>query len=625
MKVIRWKAVLPTLIISIITVIFTIFFADGIIKKITISVGETVFGAKVEIVSVQTKLKNMAIEIKGIQIANKNDVWKNLIEINRIGFAIKPVPLLSKKMIIDEMTVNGMKWGTTRKISGALPPKKQKKQKKEKPDITDKIIASLKNKTDQEASNLAAVSDVKMVQSNLKNIDVKKLVNIAELSSLKEIETSKSSLAEKEAKYKTLISEMNTDAKVKEITEILENAKDIEIKSAADIPSAKEKISKLKDAKKSSEKLFGEIKNTKNNVASDFGEGKDIIKKINDLKDSDYKNIMSKLKVPDLSAGNITKTLIGPIWIERFNNILYYIKLVRKYTPSSAGKEDKKLLNKRQKGMDVVFIKEKNLPGMLIEKIALSGTTGAIDFSGRVLDITSNPVLLGIPTTAKIEGKNQKKQLLLTAISDHTKDIAKDSFNITIVGMKPEDINMDKLGNLLFVEDGDVNITANFEMLGTDFNSIVDMTMKNVRFATPERETDSQRIFKQILKNVKDINVAAQFINKGEDTSFNIKSNLDDIFKQGINNLIGESLKEAKAKIKAELDKQVESKKKELLQQLEVKKSEVLKNLTDKEQMLLSKTEEIKNKISSAEGEIKKQGQQKLQKELKGLFKRKAD
>ncbi|PKM93003.1 MAG: hypothetical protein CVU80_00395 [Elusimicrobia bacterium HGW-Elusimicrobia-4] len=631
MKFIRWKAVLPTVIILAVAIIFTVFFADRIIKKIAINIGESVFSAKVEISFLKTKLKNMSVEIKGLQIASKEDVWKNILVIDRISFSMEPLPLLSKKIIVNEMTSEGMKWGTVRKTSGALPPKKKKKlerkRKGEEAGISDRMMASLKNKVSEETSNLAIISDIKSFQKNIKDIDVKKLTDIANLSSLKEIEKIKSSFGEKETKYRNLIGEINVDAKTKEITDTVDGMKELKISSLADVPSVKEKISKLKDTKKSTEKLLEQIKIAKNNVTSDFGEEKDLVEKINELKNSDYNNIMSKLSIGNLSAGNITKSLIGPIWLTKINGTLYYVKLARKYMPKS---EKKKLLKKRLKGMDVAFEKENELPGVLVKNIVISGTTGgegknnetAIDFKGNVSDITSNPVLWGKPTTGKIIGKKRKKEILINLIFDHTKKTSKDEIMLTLKGMTPTDIGVSNLGNILFIDDGDVGIIAKFEMAGDELNSQIASKVGNVKFGTAEKENETQKIFKQMFKNVKELTVDAQLISKQEDTDFKVKSNLDDIFKQGIKSLVGEKLAEAKAKIKEEIDRQVDGKKKETLAEFTNKKDGLLKNLTSKEQVLTAKTEEIKIKISSAEEEIKKQGQQKIQKEIKDTFKK---
>ncbi|MFN3966148.1 MAG: hypothetical protein ACK4JE_00400, partial [Endomicrobiia bacterium] len=114
-KLIRWKAVIPLLVFIAGTTIFCVFFLDTIIKNTFISIGESIFSAKVEIAKLKTKFKNMSIEIKGIQVADKSDPWKNLFEIDSVKFGIQPIPLLSKKVIIDEMSVEGIKWSTKRK------------------------------------------------------------------------------------------------------------------------------------------------------------------------------------------------------------------------------------------------------------------------------------------------------------------------------------------------------------------------------------------------------------------------------------------------------------------------------------------------------------------------------
>ena len=108
----RWKYFIPTVVITALIVVFNIFFLDYLLKTSIISAGEMIFGARVEVSSVKTRFKNLSIDIKGLKAANKSDVFKNLFEIDDIRFSVRPAPLLSMKLIINEMAVDGVKWGT---------------------------------------------------------------------------------------------------------------------------------------------------------------------------------------------------------------------------------------------------------------------------------------------------------------------------------------------------------------------------------------------------------------------------------------------------------------------------------------------------------------------------------
>ena len=143
----RWKYFVPTVVITVLIVFFSIFFLDNVLKSAVITGGEMAFGAKVEVLSLKTTFKNLSIDIKGLKAANKDSVFTNLFEIDDIRFAVRPVPLLSMKLIVNEMSVEGVKWGTKRETSGALPPKKLAKyDKQQKKENKDSIFSKLSSK-----------------------------------------------------------------------------------------------------------------------------------------------------------------------------------------------------------------------------------------------------------------------------------------------------------------------------------------------------------------------------------------------------------------------------------------------------------------------------------------------
>ena len=127
MKIIRWSFLSTAVIIVALVILFNILFLDKILKKTIISLAQPVAGAKVEIDYLKTNLKKCSVSINGLRVADRNDYFKNLIDVEKINFDVRFWPLFRKKFLIDEMNVNGIKWQTQRKTSGQLPPKQEKK------------------------------------------------------------------------------------------------------------------------------------------------------------------------------------------------------------------------------------------------------------------------------------------------------------------------------------------------------------------------------------------------------------------------------------------------------------------------------------------------------------------
>lgn len=131
---IRKSGVLISLIFIILVLLFNLVFINMIVKGAIVKAGEAIFGAKTEIGKVKVDLFKRKVLFEKISVGDKKNEFKNLFEIEQINFAFKILPLLSKKVIIDNIDVSNLLLNSDRKTSGFLPPKKTKKQetKKEK-------------------------------------------------------------------------------------------------------------------------------------------------------------------------------------------------------------------------------------------------------------------------------------------------------------------------------------------------------------------------------------------------------------------------------------------------------------------------------------------------------------
>ncbi len=251
-KLIRWKAVIPLVIFIVCLTILCTFFLDNIIKNTII--GESIFSAKVEISSLKTKFKNMSIEINGLCVADKSDPWKNLFEVDKTKFAIKPIPLLSKKVIIDEMSIEGIRWATKRKTFGGLPPKKikkiEKKKKKEQETFVSKLMVSLQEKAKKEVDKLPVVKDAKTLEKELKEIDINKLITETEFESKKLIESLKQESSQKYENYKNEIQNLNIEQQTKLVKSLIDDISSIKIENLDDIKKAQGKIALINEKKK---------------------------------------------------------------------------------------------------------------------------------------------------------------------------------------------------------------------------------------------------------------------------------------------------------------------------------------------------------------------------------------
>ncbi|MFH1369529.1 MAG: TIGR03545 family protein [Elusimicrobiota bacterium] len=618
----RWKYFVPTVVITAVIIIFNVVFLDSFIKHGLISAGEAIFKAKVEVGSLKTKFSNLSITIKGLAVGSSGDEWKNLIEIDRIAFALKPVPLLSKKFIIEELAVEGVKWGTKRAASGALPPKKLKKiiEKEKKQDensLTAKLFKSIQDKTKNEIKNLPAADSFKDMSSQIKNIKFDTAINVNDLESVKEMEAMKTELAGKAAQYDSRIKELNIDNKISMVNAAVEEAKSIKIGSLQDVEPAKKKIEALNQSKTGLDKSINEINALKAQMDADIGSEQDMLARINALKDKDYQMLASKFNIPSFSFGNISQSLFGPEWIGRVNQAVYYLHVARKYMPSG-GKQKKKVIKpSRMKGMDVSFPKEDNPPDFLIQKISLTGTTGGagkegepLDFKGTVADITSDPALLGRPTVALIDGKQGAKDMKIKGMLDHTGEIAEDTLTISYSGMDPKSFGLPSSEYFPAFDKGRGKMTGNLTLKGDEMDCYIITSLEGLKYTIPEEKKNDEtaKMIAGMWDGITSFDVKMAVTGAPGNLKISISSTLDSILSERFKKIAGDKVAEFQNKAKAEIDKLTNDKKNEVMGQYTAQKDAAQKQLGDKQKELQTQLDALKSQLSSKQDAAKNQG-----------------
>ncbi len=603
----RWKFLLPALAIIFLITLFNILLLDILLKKSLVASGEMIFGAKVDVGSLKTKFRNLSVGISNLQVADKNDPWKNLFEISDIRFAVKPVPLLSKKFIIEEMSVEGIKTGTPRKTSGALAPKKvvQIEKKKKKQGLTSELYGKLKKKAESEIASLPALSKIKSYEKEIKEISIDKVVKFDELGSVKEMDALKESYSQKYSHYETKLSDLKLSPQLAAAESALQMARQIKIQDAKDIENAKQVINELNRSKQELEKSYLEIMQISDSISVDFGSEKNLLGRLNELKEKDYRAFADKLKLPPVSFGNISEAIFGRVWIERVNNVMYYIHLARKYMP--ARKKEEKVVRKRLRGTDVIFPKKGTSPDFLIKKISLSGAFGQeepLGFIGEVTDITSEPVLLGRPMLVDIKGYKGKKKIEISAKLDHTQSTPYDSLNISYIGLESKSLGLPSSDYLPSFEKSNSRISAKFVKDGDIIDCGLNLTMDEVSARAPE-DDEVKEIVKNLWSGMDAINIDARVLGPSDNLKVSVNSNIEKIFSKRLKALFGEKIAEFHKKIRAEIVRLTNEKKNEVMKEFNSKKESVQKQYIDKQKEVRSRIDESKAKVEEIENRIK--------------------
>ena len=609
----RWKIFIPSVVIIALIFVFCQFFLSPIVKNIVISIGQMCFSAKVEIDDLKLNVPKMSIKIARLRVANKNNPWKNLVEIGQISFRMRFLPILSKKIVIDEMSLSNLMWGTQRKTSGALPEKKVKKiekvkSKEDKNSITSRFLSGIKEKTESGLKTLPLAKDIESTKKEIASLDIKKIVGETDIQTTKVIEQMQKDYNGKYENYENQIQQMNINQQIKEAGEIADKISSLKLQSMESAQKAQQELPGLNEKRVQLEETVNNLNVLQNSIRTDFAEQQKVINELEEVFKKDYEGVLSRIKLPELKKGSAAEVIFGRAWLNRVDNVMNYIHLARKYMPPTK-KAAKKTEFPRSKGTDVVFHKKNVLPGLLIEKIYVSGTTGgegkdnsrAVSVEGEVREISSDQKVRNIPATININGKKLDKSYLLKCRFDRTQEIPEDIISLEIKNLDVSEFDITGVGYLPKIENGSLQFNFYFALKDDYVDSKMNLNMTKIKFASQiasqKESSASNEIIEKIVQDLKNITLDARLYGKTDELKTEIDSNIDDVILNRLRAMYGEKISEVQKQIKSELEKMTGEKRQKFIDEYSSKKENITKLVSTQRSALESQRENVNKNI----------------------------
>ena len=527
---INFKKILPVILLGAAVV----FGTNPLLKLGLEKAGNAVFGARTELGGFSLNFLTGRLRITRLSVANKNAPLTNLFETGRFSLGLNPEQLLYKRVVIEQLTIDGILLGTPRRTSGALPQKKRKAAAEKKPLNLAKMAQDLQldpaalSKAFQVAPPRAKAAAAQMLQENEQRLAAaqKQLaafdlnqelatLNLAELSSIQ------ISGPEDLAKLKNLAAEKQKG--LAKIAADFEARQNLGVKA---LQEAQQNLTYLDEVRRQDmDRLLG---------ALDFG---------------NY----------DLSA--IGQALLGPKingWLDSGMN---YWALLQKYIPPPKQKTPPKA---RFKGETIIFPGRKTLPRFWIGRAGLSGTSGQctvneLTYSGYLHDAASEQQLIGRPTILDIQGvftKRPQSLLRIKAILDH-RDRAQDSLNFTLSGY---DLNgaqfWDDESLPLKIIGGQGRLDVAIKIAEERLSGQISFRGQNLRYA-PLAATGLARLAAEAIQAAPELRLDIGLGGTVSAPELQLTTNLDALIKTRLEKELGDQLEKARAQLTAEYDRVV--------------------------------------------------------------------
>ena len=356
----RWKGLIFLVVIMAIVIIISLLFANKLVEREIESVATLANGAKVEIDNLEISFSELFIRWDRLQITNPRQTMKNRIETGKCELDFEFVPILTDKFIVESFTVTDIQTNTERADDGRISREELARQ----PGFVKNTVQYLEDEVSSLVSpQLSSIKKKANVDSVLDVLNIQSVEKMNNLS--KEVDTKYSTW---EAKLNSL--SLESDLKIVE-TEI----KSIDVnklKTADQILEASGKVDKIYSTIKLNSNEFNQIRH---NLSADLKNIQTQVGMVDNWIQDDYTRALSLARIPQINAQNIGKLLFGHRVVDMFNNYLSYIALAREYTSGSEANEPEKQSPPRLQGQDIYFYTKNARPDFWIKKMNISGLT----------------------------------------------------------------------------------------------------------------------------------------------------------------------------------------------------------------------------------------------------------
>ena len=603
----RWKGIIFIVLFIALSVAMYFIFSDKWIENQVEKVASDVNGAKVEIDNLKFSIFGLSAGWDAIQVTNPGTPMKNLFETGKTGMNLEFMPLIRRKIVIDTLQITELKTNTNRKTSGELPKKIKKNQEKSEASKGP----GLAEKTGQRLKSLGEdYKDIRLDEMK-SDLNMDSIMLAFDLSSIEYIDSMKKVMEERYTHWERVIASDEFQKDYKALEAEFEEIKKINPKKIKKIDDLKKIVKKLEKGKKKFNKVHKQVKQYEDDLNKDLKNAKLAADKINQKVKTDYAEIESMAKIPDIDTKNLATFIFGETATDNVNRFFEITEKIAYYKKKLDNLKSDKEKSKRGKGQYIEFSDKYKYPDLWIKNIILSGELqDKTTLAGNITNITSDQKLINEMIHASFSGeRTDNSQVTITINLDDRTENSVDIYQFSLDGFPIKDYTVSQSDIFPYnIEKGKGRINSGARMEKDTYLCQLDFYGSELLFAKNSAEkskTELQKFFDQSVKNLNDLEVKCKYY----DAKFAIKSNIDDLFNKEIKNYIDKNVTKAKNKIHKEIDAEVKKAKdeyekyqksatKEIEDKLNVYKAEIDKYL-----------KEIDSKKSKTEKEINKKGE----------------
>jgi len=534
---IRWQGLVAFIVVVVCVSLLWFVFVDVAAEKIIEGAGTRIVGAKVELDEADVQLFPFGITLRGLQITNPQEPMTNAVEIARIAGLLDAVELLRRKTIIEEMSMEGVRFNTARKSSGAIRGGR-KAEKSEKFSLK-RILG-----TDLPSFVLPKAEEI-LAKEKLQSVELAKTLQ-------KEIQMEQKEWTEE-------IAELPGERRIKEYEDRIEKLKEMRKTGPEAILRTAAELNKLKQDIESD---LNTVKKAKQNFQATMGLFEERLAQAQRAPLEDARRLASKYSLDSQGLVNLTRLLFGPriaIWLERGLDWHQRLEPLYERVKKDHGGDAEVVKPLRGKGVEVRFREYNPLPDFLITRLKASVSAQGGDVEGRIENITPDQDILGKPLTFLFSGAKLGllQSLRLDGTLDHVSRLTtSDRVHLKVRGYQVEQLTLTETDDFSVnlakgLADLDLSSIVSNGAIATDFAAAVKSAKLEVDI--PAESGPVARAISSTLRGVSSFSLDAKVSGNLDDYTMKLSSDLDRIVKDRVSAELKDQVAKLEKDLRAEI------------------------------------------------------------------------
>jgi len=513
--------------VIVLVAIIALLMIDGIIEKNVEKYGTQAVGARVDLAGADLSLFPLGVTLTGLEVTNPDSPMENAVKAATIKFTLDAMPLLEKKVIIDDMTMDRVQFNTPRQASGAVPGLT--------PTAEDKAKEKAASRCGAVAMPALGLSDVSSILSSEK------------LESLDAVKAVKADIATQQTAWKKKLGGLPDQEKLESYKARFEKLTGGGgqlggfLTAAGDIQNIQKDIQRDLDA----------LKNAQNNLNSEIAVLNRKIDRLAANPMADVNRLADKYALSPQSLSNMSRVLMGDQMCQWVQKALGWYDRFKK---PGTGKQTPEA--KSEAAGDIPFV--------LVRKAEASAVLKSGTIKGVFKDITTMPQQLGKPTTFELAGQKLDGLDLIKVLGSLDHSNPAQSINTLkgiVQGYLLENFKLPAdTGVPIVIKKAIADLEIDSSLRGEDLAALITAALKQTSLSvdTSAQASPLVKALGGALEDLSTLTANADVNGTLENYIVTVKSDVDRILKSAMGKVVHQQTAALKKQLKTQISAQLQ-------------------------------------------------------------------